>query len=49
MRVEVCQYRDDGDDFDFCGGLYVDLPVHVENDIAAPAAYGVDVILKEEQ
>ena len=49
VRVEVCQYRDDGDDFDFCGGLYVDLPVSVENTPQAPAAYGVEVILKEEQ
>jgi predicted transcriptional regulator len=49
VRVEVCQYRDDGDDFDFCGGLYVDLPVSVENTPHVLAAYGVDVILKEEQ
>ena len=49
VRVEVCQYRDDGDDFDFCGGLYVDLPVSLDNSPQAPAAYGVDVILKEEQ
>ncbi|MBI1258424.1 MAG: hypothetical protein GC204_13215 [Chloroflexi bacterium] len=49
VRVEVCQYRDDGDDFDFCGGLYVDLPVSTDNTPPAPAAYGVDVILKEEQ
>jgi len=49
VRVEVCQYRDDGDDFDLCGGLYVDLPVSQDNAAQAPAAYGIDVILKEEQ
>jgi hypothetical protein len=49
VRVEVCQYRDDGDDFDFCGGLYVDLPVSAGDAPPSLAAYGVDVILKEEQ
>ena len=49
VRVEVCQYRDDGDDFDFCGGLYVDLPVSAQDDSSPVAAYGIDVILKEEQ
>jgi predicted transcriptional regulator len=49
VRVEICQYRDDGDDFDFCGGLYVDLPVSTGNMMPTTAAYGVDVILKEEQ
>jgi predicted transcriptional regulator len=49
VRVEICQYRDDGDDFDFCGGLYVDLPVTLDSMIPPPTAYGVDVILKEEQ
>ena len=49
VRIEVLQYRDDGDEFDFCGGLYVDLPVSAEAGSPSPAAWGVDVILKEEQ
>lgn len=49
VRVEVLQYRDEGDDFDFCGGLYVDLPVSADDGNRAADAYGVDVILKEEQ
>jgi hypothetical protein len=49
VRVEVLQYRDEGDDFDFCGGLYVDLPVSTDDGNRAANAYGVDVILKEEQ
>ncbi len=48
IRVEVCQYRDDGDEFDFCGGLYVDLPVTTDEGSGEPAAYGGDVIVKEE-
>ncbi len=48
VRVEVCQYQNDGDDFDFCGGMYVDLPVSADGGSAPLAAYGVDVILKEE-
>ncbi len=48
LRVEVCQARDDGDDFDFCGGMYVDLPVSAEQGDQPLTAYGVDVILKEE-
>jgi predicted transcriptional regulator len=48
VRVEVCQYQNDGDDFDFCGGMYVDLPVSTDANNAALQAYGVDVILKEE-
>ncbi len=49
MRIEVLQYRDEGDDFDFCGGMYVDLPVKVEDANPNAEAFGVDVILKEEQ
>jgi hypothetical protein len=48
IRVEVCQYRDDGDEFDFCGGMYVDLPVSAGETDRYSNAYGVDVILKEE-
>ncbi len=48
VRVEVLQYRDEGDDFDFCGGMYVDLPVSLETDHPASAAFGADIILKEE-
>ena len=48
LRVEVCQARDDSDEFEFCGGMYVDLPVSAKADGAPMAAYGVDVILKEE-
>jgi predicted transcriptional regulator len=48
VRIEVCQYQNDGDDFDFCGGMYVDLPVSADAKDTALAAYGVDVILKEE-
>lgn len=48
VRVEVCQYQNDGDDFDFCGGMYVDLPVSVDAQPAPLAAYGADVTLKEE-
>jgi predicted transcriptional regulator len=47
VRVEVCQFHDDGDDFDFCGGLYVDLPVSLDASVDAKVAHGVDVILKE--
>jgi predicted transcriptional regulator len=47
VRVEVCQFHDDGDDFDFCGGLYVDLPVSLDASADAKVAHGVDVILKE--
>jgi hypothetical protein len=49
LRVEACQLRNDGDDFDFCGGMFVDLPVSDEGSGTAATAYGVDVILKEEQ
>lgn len=49
VRVEVCQLREDSDEVDFCGGLYVDLPVSTADGAAAPVAYGADVILKEEQ
>jgi hypothetical protein len=49
LRVEACQLRNDGDDFDFCGGMFVDLPVNEEGSGQAAAAYGVDVILKEEE
>jgi predicted transcriptional regulator len=48
VRVEVCQFHDDGDDFDFCGGLYVDLPVSLDADSSVKVAHGIDVILKEE-
>lgn len=48
IRVEVCQYRDEGDEFDFCGGMYVDLPVATGDADSATAAYGIDVILKED-
>jgi hypothetical protein len=48
LRVEICQARDDGDDFDFCGGMYVDLPVSATPGQQPLAAFGVDVILKEE-
>ncbi|MEP7293398.1 MAG: hypothetical protein ABI835_16560 [Chloroflexota bacterium] len=48
LRVEVCQYQDDGDEFDFCGGMYVDLPVSTEAESSSLAAYGADIILKEE-
>ena len=48
VRIEVCQYQDDGEEFDFCGGMYVDLPVSAQAGSAGWAAYGVDVILKEE-
>lgn len=48
VRVEVCQYQDDGDEFDLCGGMYIDLPVSATPSNAPLAAYGVDVILKEE-
>ena len=48
LRVEVCQYREDGDDYDFCGGMYVDLPVTTDAASAATTAYGSEVILKEE-
>lgn len=48
IRVEVCQYRDDGDEFDFCGGMYVDLPVTAGEADPYSSAYGIDVILKEE-
>ena len=47
VRVEVCQLRDEDDDFELCGGMYVDLPVSADGDPSL-AAYGVDVILKEE-
>lgn len=47
IRVEVCQYRDDGDEYDFCGGLYVDLPVTTDA-AGDKAAFGSEVILKEE-
>ncbi len=49
VRVEVCQLREDSDEVDFCGGLYVDLPVSTADEAGAPVAYGADVILKEEQ
>jgi predicted transcriptional regulator len=48
IRVEICQYRDDGAEVDFCGGLYVDLPVTMGEGSHEPAAYGGDVIVKEE-
>lgn len=48
LRVEVCQARDDSDDFEFCGGMYVDLPIKAGADESTVAAYGIDVILKEE-
>ncbi len=48
LRIEVCQYQDDSDDFEFCGGMYVDLPVSLDDADQASAAYGIDVILKEE-
>jgi hypothetical protein len=48
VRVEVCQYQDDGDEFDFRGGMYVDLPVSADMGDATLTAYGVDVTLKEE-
>lgn len=47
IRVEICQYREDGDAYDFCGGLYVDLPV-TTGAAGDKAAYGSEVILKEE-
>jgi len=48
LRAEVIQLRD-SDEVEFCGGLYVDLPVQwaaAEDDLA-PTAYGIDVLLRE--
>ncbi len=49
LRVEARQYQDDSDDFEFCGGMYVDLPVSDDGLAHSAVAYGVDVILKEER
>lgn len=48
IRVEVCQYREDGDEYEFCGGMFVDLPVATSADSGDKVAYGSEVILKEE-
>lgn len=48
VRVEVCQFQDEYDDFELCGGMYVDFPVSDDGGDPSLAAYGVDVILKEE-
>lgn len=49
IRAEVFQFKDNEEDFEFCGGMYVDLPVQRQPapESLAPAAYGVDVILRE--
>ncbi len=49
LRIEARQYQDDDDDLEFCGGMYVDLPVSDDGLAHSPVAFGVDVILKEEQ
>ena len=49
LRIEVRQYQDDSDSFEFCGGMYVDLPVSDDGLAHSAVAYGVDVILKEER
>ncbi len=49
VRAEICQYRAEDDDFEFCGGIYIDLPVQEDADSSAlkPTAYVVDVILRD--
>ncbi|MBK8020381.1 MAG: hypothetical protein IPK19_02880 [Chloroflexi bacterium] len=49
LRAEVFQLKDANDDFEFCGGMYVDLPVerNPEPESSGPTAHGVDVILRE--
>ncbi len=49
LRIEARQYQDDSDAFEFCGGMYVDLPVQDDGLAHSAVAYGVDVILKEER
>lgn len=49
LRAEVFQFADSEEDVEFCGGLYVDLPVQRQPaaDLLSPQAYGIDVILRE--
>ncbi|MBL8133614.1 MAG: hypothetical protein JNL42_17260 [Anaerolineae bacterium] len=49
LRAEVFQFKETDDDFEFCGGMYLDLPVERRPDETAlkASAYGVDVILRE--
>lgn len=49
LRIEARQYQDDSDSFEFCGGMYVDLPVSDDGLAHSAVAYGIDVILKEER
>lgn len=49
LRAEVFQVKDHEEEFEFCGGLYLDLPVSRRPDAAAlaPRAYGVDIIVRD--
>jgi DNA-binding MarR family transcriptional regulator len=49
LRAEVFQFKASDEDFEFCGGMYLDLPVHSQPTPAAlaPRAHGVDVILRD--
>ncbi len=49
VRAEVFQFKSGDEDFEFCGGMYLDLPVQGVADAKAlvPRAYGVDVILRD--
>lgn len=49
LRAEVFQFADSEEDVEFCGGMYVDLPVQRQPapDLLSPQAYGIDVILRE--
>ncbi|MDZ4767666.1 MAG: hypothetical protein SGJ24_00940 [Chloroflexota bacterium] len=49
LRAEVFQFKDSEDDYEFCGGMYIDLAVQRQPDALAlaPRAYGMDVILRD--
>ncbi|NDJ60573.1 MAG: hypothetical protein GYB67_05570 [Chloroflexi bacterium] len=46
LRIEVSQLSDDTGQYEYCGGMYVDLPVSAKNPEAALTAYAADVSIQ---